>query len=86
MPEDIEVGRMPYKRGGELVFKLSEYRDQYYFAIRAMFKDQTGVWRFTKEGIHLNTINFKQFKENIDKLIVEIEKRGLFDKASGNKQ
>jgi|GEM_PF-5031127 len=80
MAEDIEAGRMPYKRGGELVFKLSEYRDQYYFAIRAQFKDQTGVWRFTKEGIHLNATNFLQFKENLSKLEAEIEKRNLLVK------
>lgn len=75
MPDDIEVGRMAYKRGDELVFKVSDYKGQDYFSIRAIYRDAGGNQRYTKEGIHMHVNSFEEFYDLITKLKKIIDER-----------
>jgi len=64
----IGIGFIDLSSTQKLIFSLSQFRNRDYLDIRTWFQDQSGEWKPTKKGIHMNLEKFDDFRGILDNL------------------
>lgn len=59
---NINIGFLDLSATQKLIFSVSQFRNRDYLDIRTWFQDQSGEWKPTKKGIHLNLELFNDFQ------------------------
>ena len=73
---NINIGFIDLSATQKLIFSISQFRKREYLDIRTWFQDQSGEWKPTKKGVHLNLAQFGDFRGILDNLSVILGKQG----------
>lgn len=65
---NANIGFIDLSATQKLIFSLSQFRKREYLDIRTWFQDQSGEWKPTKKGVHLNLEQFEDFRGILDNL------------------
>lgn len=63
---NLNIGAVDLSATQKLIFSISNFRGNNYLDIRTWFQDQSGEWKPTKKGIHLNFTKYEDFKQIIN--------------------
>jgi hypothetical protein len=61
----VNIGEVELGPTQKLLFSLSHFKGKNYVDIRTWFQDDTGAWKPTKKGVHLNVDKFDEFESLI---------------------
>ncbi len=70
---NTNIGFIDLSATQKLIFSVSRFRDRDYLDIRTWYQDQSGEWKPTKKGIHMNLELFADFQNILAELAAALK-------------